>query len=228
MTNKAAKTATALTDRLPAIGVAAFALGSTWALFNMFHGHATHPSLLYWVPAIMVELVTAWLVSIGVRATREVTKSLGGKKGTSQQDRRFWRVVLVLVIALCVPTVGASVAANLLEFEGNWWLSLLFPAGCVACAIAGVLPEIMEQHSRQDDTELARENTDLRAKLKKAREARALVGPTPGDVARVCAELGSNGAKVTASRVNLALAHAGLEPLPESTLRHQLSKEASQ
>ncbi len=136
-----------LKTRLPIAGILAFALASTWALYQLFNGAAQHPTALYLVPAVAVEIVSAWLVAQTVRYGREALRSIG--KGTSKQDRRFYRLVTALLIVLVLPTLAASAVANAREFGGSVLLGLLFPATCVGCAIGAVVPEVVAKRTQK-------------------------------------------------------------------------------
>lgn len=137
--------------RIPQIGILAFALASTYALVNLFNEKALHPSPIYWIPASLVEIITAWMVYQLIEKIRLATLSLGGKKGTSKQDRRFNLILIGFLIILTIPTLGASIAANAFEFQaeallsGETLLSLLFPFSCIGCAIGAILPQIEDR-----------------------------------------------------------------------------------
>lgn len=156
---------------LPTLGIFAFALASTWSLYNLFNSSAIHPTWLYWIPAVLVEVVTAWLTGYIVEAVHQLTRSNAPK-----QDLRFFRIVAIVSSGLVIPTFGASILANLYEFQGQWWLALLFPVGVVGCAIGAQIPRSVERYkSAGDDKSKAelrkvkRERDDYRTTLKQER-----------------------------------------------------------
>jgi DNA-binding transcriptional ArsR family regulator len=156
-----------LVSHLPVFGVIAFSLSSVWSLYHLFVGNARHPTSLFWAPATLVELVTAWLVYNSVQMTRRVTQSK-----ISKQDRRFYAVMLALNLALMIPTLGVSVWANAMEFQ-SWWLGSLFPVASIACAVAVAIPDAVrrrENHRKQERQEAQEER---KRKEKEALEALA-------------------------------------------------------
>lgn len=152
---------------LPLMGVAAFSLASTWALYKWFTGSARHPSILYLIPATLVEMVSAWLVWQAVEAARLSLLSVG-RGGTTKQDRRFNIMLLVLCFLLSIPTLTASIAANYYEFQGQIWLAVLFPVACIACAVAGAIPHIRTAEIARQDAEVRAEAVELRKQLREA------------------------------------------------------------
>jgi DNA-binding transcriptional ArsR family regulator len=158
-----------LSVHLPIFGVVAFSLSSVWSLYHLFVGNARHPTGLFWAPATLVELVTAWLVYNSVQMTRQVTQSK-----ISRQDRRFYAVMLALNLALMVPTLGVSVWANKVEFQ-SWWLGSLFPVASIACAVAVAIPDAVkrrENHRKQERQE-AEKKRKQRERERQEAEARA-------------------------------------------------------
>ena len=146
-----------LKSSLPDLGIFAFALASTWALYQLLNNSAQHPTILYIVPAALVEVVTAWLMKNATHAAYQFTRSR-----ITKQDRRFHLIILSACLVLAAPTTIASVLANGYEFNGNVWLALLFPAASIGCAIGGAIPRTIarHEHSKTDET---------RAELKAAR-----------------------------------------------------------
>lgn len=198
---------------IPLLGIFAFALASVWSLYQMFNNNALHPTPLYWIPAGLVEIVTAWLVYQVVESVRLVTRSKGQ---ITDQDRRFNWILVIGCIILAAPTLWVSYAANRYEFQGSASLALLFPVSCVACAVATAIPHIK---TRKDDERLAKEresHAETRAKLREALRSREFVKPSRADFDQVRA--GLNG-KDTPLAVNVALVQAGFLPISEGTIR---------
>jgi len=199
---------------IPLGGVFAFALASIWSLFQMFNNRALHPTLLYWIPAGLVEIVTAWLTYQAVESVRKITRS-----NISKQERRFNIVLASVCGALALPTLIVSVAANRYEFQGDYGLALLFPISCVACAVATAIPRIK---THQVDERLAKErdaHAETRAKLRDASRKHELIKASRADFDRVHA--GLNG-KDTPLAMNIALVQAGFLPISEGTIRSRL------
>jgi len=159
-----------LKSSLPDLGIFAFSLASTWALYQLFVNSAQHPTLLYILPAALVEIVTAWLVKNATAAIYQVTRS-----NIAKQDRRFHRVILCACVVLAAPTVVASVLANRYEFGGNAWLALLFPAAAIGCAIGGAIPRTVARHE-------SAKTDEVRAELKAARAKSAQLTQYLGEV----------------------------------------------
>lgn len=198
---------------LPTVGIFAFALASVWSLFQLFNNSALHPTPLYWIPAALVELVTAWLAYQAVEAVRKVTRS-----NISKQDRRFARIIFVLCVVLSIPTLAVSFTANRYEFQGNVGLSLLFPVSCIACAVASAIPHIKAQVVSGKVAGLRNENNDLRAQVRKLEQLRAMREPTRADYDELCAGLNGNTPQ-DARSVNRLLQDNGYYARPDATAR---------
>ena len=159
---------------LPTLGIFAFALASTWALGQYFNANAVHPTPLYWLPAALVEIVTAWLTKHAVESFYQVTRS-----NISKQDKRFFTVVAIAAAALATPTIAASIAANLYEFNGQVLLSLLFPVAVVGCAVGAQIPRSVSRHKSADGAQHRAELSKVRADLRTSRadlaQSRAIV-----------------------------------------------------
>lgn len=155
-----------LTVYLPVLGIVAFSLCSTWSLFNLFYGRATHPTPLYWLPAVLVELVTAWIVAQVVGQIRNVTKS-----NLSKQDRRFFAIILTAFVLVAGPLVGVSVWANALEFS-SLVLGVLFPVSSIGCAVGAALPDAVQKFEKRKEKERKEQAEERRKKAEaKAKEA---------------------------------------------------------
>jgi DNA-binding transcriptional ArsR family regulator len=162
----------AIGERLPTLGILAFSLCSTWSLFNLFQGNAAHPTLLYWLPAALVEIVTAWVVGQVVQQVRMLTKS-----NISKQDRRFYAIVVGAFAGVAAPLVSLSVWANKVEFD-NLLLGSVFPVASIGCAIGAALPEAVQKFERQraeDRAEKRRERRERREQRKREAELRQKV-----------------------------------------------------
>ena len=144
-----APTSKAGVDWLPVAGILAFALCSTWSVFNLLNTHAAHPTALYWLPAVLVEIITAWTVAQVVAQVRELTKSK-----LSKQDRRFYAIITGAFVLVAAPLIGLSAWANTVEF-GNKFLGIIFPISCIGCAIGAALPGVMETHRERGEKEKA-------------------------------------------------------------------------
>lgn len=209
---------------LPTVGIFAFALASTWALFQFFNDNALHPTLLYWIPAALVEVVTAWLAKNAIESFYQVTRS-----NIAKQDRRFFWIVGITTTVLAIPTLAASVQANLYEFRGQWWLALLFPVAVVGCAIGAQIPRSVERHESADDDKHRAELRTMRVELKQERarweqeharlaQARAMKRASRTDFDKLCAE--SNGNRPGDVRaVNDLLNEHDFYAVPDSTAR---------
>lgn len=150
------------TERLPIAGIVAFSLCSTWSLFNLFYGAAKHPTPLYWLPAVLVELVTAWVVAQVVSNVRSLTKS-----NISKQDRRFYTIVTGAFVLVAGPLVALSTWANTLEFD-NLLLGTTFPVASIGCAIGAALPDAVSKFERKR----AEERRERRRKRRERRKER--------------------------------------------------------
>lgn len=174
---------------LPTLGIFAFSLCSTWSLYHLFRGNALHPTPLYWLPSVLIELVTAWLVYQVVDLARKLTVS-----NTSKQDKRFYTVVLVLCAALVIPTLLTSVWANAREFGGNLALGIIMPVCAIACAVGMALPQATaryEQARANERQERARERRQAQVRRKQAQTDRQSI-----------AKLGSAGATLELYQAN--------------------------
>ena len=206
---------------IPLAGIAAFALASVWSLFQLFQHSALHPTALYWLPAILVELVTAWLVYQAIESLRVTLDTKAAKR-----DRRFHAVLAALCAVLSAPTLAVSFSANRFEFQGHAGLALLFPASCVACAVATAIPHVKTRQvderlkAARDDLRTEREaHKETRAKLREASAPRVLIEPSPADFEKIRAGLNGNH---SAWKVNVALVQAGFLPMSEGTIRSRL------
>ena len=161
-----------LGKRLPVGGIVAFSLCSTWSLYNLFHAHATHPTSLYWLPAVLIELVAAWVVAQVVSQVRSLTES-----NIKKQDRRFFAIITASFVALAIPLIAASVWANALEFN-NILLGLLFPVSSISCALGAALPDAVQkfeqrrQKARRDAADERKEQAEAEAKAAEAEAER--------------------------------------------------------
>jgi hypothetical protein len=156
-----------LTRHLPAGGIVAFSLCSTHSVYQSLTANAQHPTALFWLPAVLVELVTAWIVHQVVRQVRQVTRS-----NISKQDRRFYTIMLIAFVILAIPTLGVSVWANAVEFS-NVLLGLLFPVASMACAVGAALPQTVETYRKQ--TEADRKEAAARRKASEAQRKQAAI-----------------------------------------------------
>jgi len=143
---------------IPILGIVAFSLCSTWALFNLFHGAALHPTPLYWLPAVLVELVTAGIVSQIVSVVRSLTKS-----NISKQDRRFFRVIVLWLLVVALPLLSLSVSANALEFR-NVLLGVVFPLASIGCAVLAAIPGSLEKFEQQRAQERKEQDEERKEK----------------------------------------------------------------
>jgi len=157
---------------LPTIGIFAFALASTWSLYQFFNNHAIHPTWLYWIPAALVEIVTAWLTMHIIRAVYKLTRS-----NALKQDLRFYKIVAIVSTVLVAPTFIASVAANRYEFQGQFWLALLFPVAVVGCAIGEQIPRSVERHQSAGDDKSKQELRKTKRELATERAERKRIEP---------------------------------------------------
>lgn len=173
---------------LPLAGIVAFSLCSCYSLYQLFNGMAKHPTWLFAIPAILTEVVTAWVVYQSVEQIRRITLSHSLK-----QDRRFYAIILALFVTVAIPTLAASVWANTLEF-GSVLLGLLFPMASIGCAIGVALPDVIEQHRRrkQADEEARKQAIGQRKQERKSRQ----------EVAALLATMGNEGATLRQLAVN--------------------------
>ena len=146
-------------DTLPILGIIAFSGCSVYALAYLLFAAAKHDTPWFWGAAVLVELTTAWLVWSIVEITRRVIKS-----NISKQDRRFYSIILIAFVILAIPSLSVSVTANIIEFDNNILLGLLFPSLSIACAIGAGLPETVrryEKKKRQDAAEKERKRLEV-------------------------------------------------------------------
>ena len=206
---------------IPLVGIVAFALASVWSLFQLFYTSALHPTLLYWLPAVLVEFVTAWLVYQAIESLRVALDTKATKR-----DRRFHLVLFALCAVLSAPTLAVSFSANRFEFQNHVGLALLFPVSCVACAVATAIPHVKARQvderlkATRDELRTEREmHKETRDKLQEAQKPRVLVEPSPADFERVREGLNGNH---SAWQFNIALTRAGFLPMSEGTIRSRL------
>jgi len=154
----------AIIARLPVAGILAFSLCSTWSVYNLLYDHAAHKTWLYWLPAVLVEIVAAWTVAQVVEQVRELTRSK-----LSKQDRRFYGIITGAFVLVAAPLVSLSVWANTVEF-GNVFLGVIFPVSCIGCAIGAALPQVTATRQKQKESERV-QAAEERAERKAAREA---------------------------------------------------------
>lgn len=229
---KDAQTLTAtVTRNVPLVGIFAFALASVWSLFQMFNDNALHPTPLYWIPAGLVEVVTAWLVYQAVESLRIITDTKSPKR-----DRRFHAIVAGTCVVLAMPTLAVSYTANRYEFQGDAGLASLFPISCVACAVASAIPHVK---ARTVDARLEQKREALRKEREKTRAAKAEIEQYKAEVVRLNAEFaqkramsepsrevfneictdGNGNAPGDARAVNKLLNDSGFYSVPDSTAR---------
>lgn len=210
---------------LPTLGIFAFALASTWSLYNLFNSSAIHPTWLYWIPAALCEVVTAWLTQHVVSAVYQITRS-----NITNQDRRFFKIVAGVSGALVLPTFIASILANWYEFQGQVWLALLFPVAVAGCAVGAQIPRSVAQHRRGKSDEgkaelrkVKRERDEVRAELARLRaesaQSRQLRRADKTAYANICAGLNGGTAPTTPRGVNDLLNDEGYYAVPDSTAR---------
>ena len=188
---------------------------------------ALHPTPLYWIPATLVEFVTAWLAYQAVEAAQKITRS-----NISKQDKRFAKLIFGMCVALATPTLVVSFAANRYEFRGHFGLALLFPASCIACAVASAIPHIKEQAvsskvaDERKETQKWRDNarklgqrcTELEQRCSELAQARAMKKADAAIYREICA--GMNGdAPANAKEVNRLLNDCGYYAVSDSTAR---------
>lgn len=151
---------------LPIAGIVAFSLCSTTSIYHLLASHALNPSPVLWLPAVLVELVTAWAVYQIVEQARQVTKS-----NISKQDKRFYSGILGAFGAVALPMLGTSVWANSVEFQ-SIILGALFPIASVACAVGAALPDATQKYSQAKANE-RQSNAKEREERAKERQAKA-------------------------------------------------------
>lgn len=144
-------------DILPILGIVAFSGCSVHALAYLLFAAAKHDTPWFWSAAVLVELMTAWLVWSIVEVARRVTKS-----NISKQDRRFYSIILIAFIILAIPSLSVSVTANIIEFDNNVLLGLLFPSLSVACAIGAGLPETVKRYEEKKEQDAAKKERKRR------------------------------------------------------------------
>ena len=203
---------------LPTVGIFAFALASTWSLYQFVNNHAIHQTWLYWIPAALVEIVTAWLTKHAVEAVYQVTRS-----NLPKQDKRFFRIVLVSAIALVIPTFVTSILANLYEFNGQIWLALLFPVAVAGCAIGAQIPRSVARYTNAGDDDSKAELRTIRTELKQARaeleQSHTLKRADKTAYAELCAGMNGN-VPGTVRAVQDFLNERGFYAVPDSTARN--------
>lgn len=150
---------------IPGLGIVAFCLCSVNALGNFLLDNAIHDTPLFWLAAVLIELVTAWLAWNIVEQMRKVTRSR-----ITKQDRRFHLIILAQFSILAIPSLAVSVVANVIEFGGNRLLGLLFPSLAVASAVGVALPEAMK---RRTVTTAAEKAERERKRIKRRTQAEA-------------------------------------------------------
>lgn len=153
---------------LPVVGIVAFALCSTWSVYNLLYSRARHPTPLYWLPAVLVELVTAWVVAQVVAQIRELTRSR-----ISKQDRRFYAIVAGAFVLVAVPLLTLSVWANSIEF-GSAFLGAVFPVSCVGCAVGAALPDVVATHRQQAQAERKQRASERKQRASERKRAQEL------------------------------------------------------
>lgn len=155
-------------ERLPLVGIVAFSLCSVWSLYHLLADSAKHTSWLFWLPAVLVELVTAWAVYQVVEQTRRVTRS-----NISKQDRRFYGLVLAAFVVVAIPTLAASVWANTIEF-GHLLLGSLFPVGSIGCAIGVALPDTVARYEARREAEAGERKAERTRRKRRRKQAQEI------------------------------------------------------
>lgn len=145
-------------NHLPILGIIAFSLCSVWSLYHLFVSNAQHPTPLFWIPATLTELVTAWAVHSLAEYIRRLTRS-----NISNQDRRFYRIVVIFFGVVAMPTLAVSVWANSIEF-GSILLGSLFPIASITCAVGSALPKVVTKHERQRQEEATKAQAERKAR----------------------------------------------------------------
>lgn len=184
---------------LPIVGIVAFSLCSVWSLYQLFTSKAAHPTPLLWLPAVLVELVTAWAVYQVTEHVRTLTRS-----NLSKQDRRFYSIVAGVFLLVALPTLGASVWANYLEF-GNLLLGLLFPVASIGCAVGASIPQAVSrfEQARANERQEAQAERKQRAKERKERERQAQAARKQRqDFDKLVSNLGNAGATLAQYAAN--------------------------
>jgi DNA-binding transcriptional ArsR family regulator len=149
---------------LPVGGIVAFSLCSVTSIYHLLAERARNPSSVLWLPSVLIELVTAWVVTQVVEQGRRVTRS-----NISKQDRRFYAGVLAAFISVALPLLATSVWANAVEFQ-SVALGALFPIGSIGCAVGAALPEVTERYRQ---TRQAERQAKARQRQAKARQKEA-------------------------------------------------------
>lgn len=201
--------------RLPVVGILAFSMCSVSAVHNLFATSATNAIEAFWFAALLVELVTAWLVMQVVGMARKTTLS-----NISKQDKRFYGGLLIAFVVLAFPSLALSVQANRVEFGGNWGLGLVFPGLSVACAIGAAIPGALTRHTRdkakakqasdkaqakrdKESAEESKEQAELAQRAANERQSQAELAQVLDELTqvqrRVLAELTQDGRKTQAS-----------------------------
>lgn len=148
--------ALSLARLLPLAGIMAFSLCSAWALFNLFNSKAMHPTLLYALPAVLVELVAAAAIYMLVERLKMLTLS-----NQAKQDMRFNRLIAGVLGILAFIPLGVSTWANAIEFRDNL-LGFVFPTCTVICAVLSAVPHAIETHQRlrREEKEASKRNKE--------------------------------------------------------------------
>jgi len=151
--------------KLPIAGIIAFSLCSVTSIYYLLAGHARHPSPVLWLPAVLVELVTAWAVWQIVEQARLVSRS------KRNQDRRFHSGILAAFVVVALPLLTLSVWANTTEFQ-NLLLGFMFPVASIGCAIGAALPETVETYAKRNQA-LAQTQANERKRKQKEKECKS-------------------------------------------------------
>jgi len=154
--------------RLPIAGIVGFSLCSTWSLYQLFTIKAAHPTVLYWLPAFLVEIVTAWAVAQAVGGVRQLTRS-----NISKQDRRFFLIVTAAFALVALPLLSLSVWANTLEFS-NVFLGSAFPLASITCAIGAAVPEVVARFEQAAERERQETQEARKRKAAERKQAQAM------------------------------------------------------
>jgi len=168
--------ANSLSQRAPLFGVFAFSACSVHALAHMLLKYARHDTPLFWGASAMIELATAWLATRIVEQVREATRSVGGRYGTTKQNRRFAIFALIVYSSLAAPSFATSVVANYMEFSDNGLLAFLFPVLTIACAVGAAMPGIIsarKQKEKAEEEQSKRDDAAQKAEEEQSRAAKA-------------------------------------------------------
>jgi NADH:ubiquinone oxidoreductase subunit 5 (subunit L)/multisubunit Na+/H+ antiporter MnhA subunit len=160
--------------RLAFAGILAFALCSVYAIAQLFMSRAKHPHPIYFAPAAFVEIVTAIAVWQIVEMFHKWSRS-----NQTNQDKRFYGVLITMLIVLILPSITTSVTANYWEFGGfipnadvifPILLGSLFPLMLIVCAILGAIPEVVKRRkaSLQKPESVGKETTQKTTRVQRA------------------------------------------------------------